>query len=458
MSGFRPTYGIFHNNKNEAGTMNHPGKKLSALILSMIAGIAGINAYAGSNAPITARGSKLETTAVNPQPADFWQAVNAGSLVHVKKFFKAGDLNAKDALEQPALMIAAGRGHGDVVAWLLQQGANVDTTGPRNWTPLIAAVFNNHAGVAKQLLARHANIEAQSADGFNPLFYAIEYHYDDMIDALLAAGANVNAAMPPAIQNGHTALMHASLRDAAGTAKKLLAKGARIEQTDAQGRTALFYAAEHDALATLEVLAQGKANLAQRDRAGDTALHVVALQGKPATAGWLVQHGINAQSTSNDGRTALAVAAFAGNTDVARLLLTKAGEQDRNGALFAALEGGSLPTLTALMDTGLDINARNRQRQTPLMVAATLRHAHILEYLLQKKADLDAVDNAGNTALLHALLVSPSHAGIVAQLLQAGSDAAHRNKAGQQAQELLAQSGDENLRALARSDPAGSHQ
>lgn len=439
--------------------MKRPAKSLarpSALIMSLIAGLTGLQADAASNLPISAQGSKLESIAAKPQPADFWQAVNAGSLAHVKKFFNASDVNAKDALEQPALMIAAGRGNDDIVAWLLQQGASIDITGPRNWTPLIAAVFNNHASTVKQLLALHANIEAKSADGFSPLFYAIEYQYDDIADALLAAGANVNASMPPAIQNGHSALMHASLRDAATIAKKLLAKGARVEQTDMQGRTALFYAAEHNALATLDILVQNKASVLRRDEAGNTALHVVAIQGKPATAEWLLRHGADVRAPNTDDRTALAVAAFAGNTDIAMLLLGKSKGQDRIHALFAALEGGSLPTLTALIDGGLDINARNERQQTPLMIAASRRHAHIVDYLLQKKADVTAVDRNGNTALLHALLVSPSHAGIVARLLQAGSDDSHRNAAGQQARDLLAKSGDQDLRALAGGDAASN--
>jgi ankyrin repeat protein len=426
-------------------------------MIGLITGLAGIQADAASNPPISAQGSKLESIAPKPQPADFWQAVNAGSLVHVKKFFNASDVNAKDALEQPALMIAAGRGNNDIVAWLLQQGANIDTIGPRNWTPLIAAVFNNQASTVKLLLAQHANIEAKSADGFSPLFYAIEYQYEDITDALLAAGANVNASMPPTIQNGHSALMHASLRDAAAIAKKLLATGARVDQTDMQGRTAVFYAAEHNALATLDILAQNKANFFLRDEAGNTALHIVAIQGKTTTAEWLLRHGADVSITNTEGRTALDVAAFAGNTDIATLLLGKGRGQERIHALFAALEGGSLPTLTALIEGGLDINARNERQQTPLMIAASLRHAHIVDYLLQKKADITATDQDGNTALLHALLVSPSHAGIVAQLLQAGSDASHRNAAGHQARDLLAKSSDQDLRALASGDAASNH-
>lgn len=421
----------------------------SALMLGLIVAFTGNN-LAASATTITANGSKPEAASAKPQPTDFWQAVNAGSLTHVKKFFHAADPNAKDALEQPALMIAAGRGHDDVVTWLLQQGASIDITGPRNWTPLIAAVFNNHISTTRLLLAQNANIESKSADGFSALFYAIEYRYDDIIDLLLGVNADVNASMPPAIQNGHSALMHAGMRDAAGMAKKLLARGARIEQTDVQGRNALFYAAEHNALATLGVLAQHKANLASRDKAGNTVLHVVAIQGKPATAEWLLLHGADMRSTNHEGSTALAVAAFSGNTDVAKLLLAKANPDDRNRALFAALEGGALPTVTALIDGGLSINARNARQQTPLMVAAALRHAHIVDYLLQNKADINAVDRDGNTALLHALLVSPRHTGIVAQLLQTGSDAQHRNAAGQTARGLLVKSDDAALRALAR--------
>src|SRR5262245_58497967 len=131
-------------------------RTLPATLLALIISSPIANAQAARQTPISTHGSKLDNIATAPQPADFWQAVNAGSLASAQKFFRPADLNATDALQQPALLIAAGRGHGDIVAWLLQQGASVDITGPRSWTPLMAAVFNNHIGVAKQLLAQHA--------------------------------------------------------------------------------------------------------------------------------------------------------------------------------------------------------------------------------------------------------------------------------------------------------------
>ena len=89
--------------------------------------------------------------------------------------------------------------------------------------------------------------------------------------------------------------------------------------------------------------------------------------------------------------------------------------------LFAALQGGSLPTVAALLELGLDVNMRNGHGVTPLMYAAQYRHPHLIEFLLQNKAEVNASYQLGNSALLYALLNSSVHAGIVRDLLNAGA-------------------------------------
>lgn len=429
--------------------MHRPPRTVSAWLISgLLITAAALPAAATGDSGISARGSKLDTASAPPQPTDFWQAVNAGSLAHVKRFAPALDINARDALGQPALMIAAGRGYGDVVAWLLTHGADANITGPRNWTPLIAATSANHNSVVRQLLAHKADVRVHSSDGFNALFYAIEYQFADVARTLLDGGADANARLPAAIAQGHTALMHAAQRNAPQLATLLLQKGARVDAIDSQGRTALFYAAQHDAVAVLDVLKRHRANIRHQDHHGDTALHAIAVRSDDAVVSWLLANGMPAATRNQAGETALTLAAFHGNTALTLQLLPPADAAQKTAALFAAVRGGVLPTVTALLDAGIDINTRNTHGETPLMLAAQQRHAHIVEQFLQRKADIGALDRAGNSALLHALQVTPTHAGVVQQLLAAGSDPQQANVRGQTAQALLEHSDNAELRAL----------
>ena len=179
--------------------MDHNSLRYASLINGIIATIvAALPLAAGAVKPMVidtssaTKASQLQTV----QPTDYWQAINAGSLPYVKKYFKKNaadiDINAGDALGQPALLIVAGRGYVDVAAWLLAQGANIEIRGPRNWTPLIAATFSGQIDVVNLLLQHHADTDAQSADGLNALLYAIDLHHDDIVATLIAAGADVN--------------------------------------------------------------------------------------------------------------------------------------------------------------------------------------------------------------------------------------------------------------------------
>lgn len=392
------------------------------------------------------------TAPLAAQPQDFWQAVNADALTQVKKFAPA-DLNAVDALGQPALLLAAGRGYLDIVAWLLEQHADIEIRGPRNWTPLIAATFSGNTEVVNLLLAHHASTSARSTDGLSALLYAIDYSHIAIVDALLGAGADVNTVTDVQIHNAHSALMRASMRNAAAIADKLLQAGAAIDNKDALGRSALLYAAENNAIDTLTVLQRWHANLKQRDNLGNGALQVVAVKGEVGTVQWLIDHGAELSAKNLAGDSALLIAAREGNTEVARLLAGRSVKAEQNAALFAALQGGSLPTVNALLEFGVDVDVRDANDRTPLMVAAQYRHPHLIEFLLAHKAAVGARDRAGNDALLYALLTPPVHTGIVQQLLAAGADKTHRNKQGQSAAALLAASSDADLKVLATQHP-----
>jgi serine/threonine-protein phosphatase 6 regulatory ankyrin repeat subunit B len=425
--------------------------------LPIVLAAAGLASGIGSAAPAVVLDNKPPNVSmpanksieVKAAPQNFWEAVNAGSLPVVQRFARPADIDGFDALGQPALLLAAGRGYTDIAAWLLAQGANIEIRGPRQWTPLIAAAFGGHTDAVKLLLQHNADTKAQSDDGFYALFYAIDYRYDPVVAALVAAGAAADATTPAQVQSGHSALMRAVLRNTAAAALQLLNAGAPIEYRDTQQRTALFYAAEHNAIAALDVLSRWQVDYRARDNSGNTALQVAALKGQADTVLWLLEHGVDLNAKNSAGDTALQIAANAGNTEVALLLAGKSNKAAQHNALFAALQGGSLPTVSALVETGLPVDTRNNEGATPLMMAAQYSHAHLVEFLLQHNAAVGARDRFGNDALLSALLNPPVHGGIVLQLLKAGADKMQRNKRGQTAAELLAASDDPELRVLA---------
>lgn len=71
--------------------------------------------------------------------------------------------------------------------------------------------------------------------------------------------------------------------------------------------------------------------------------------------------------------------------------------------LKAAAEAGDVAQTVALIDKGTDVNARDGQGRTALMIAVARGRLEVVRLLLQRGADPNLADNLGRTALREAL-------------------------------------------------------
>ena len=73
--------------------------------------------------------------------------------------------------------------------------------------------------------------------------------------------------------------------------------------------------------------------------------------------------------------------------------------------LHNAVRAGNLAEVRRLVNARANVNARNNERVTPLMLAAILRHPNIIRYLLNKGANARARQNQNHprTALIYAV-------------------------------------------------------
>ncbi|MCX6774388.1 MAG: ankyrin repeat domain-containing protein [Candidatus Micrarchaeota archaeon] len=73
-----------------------------------------------------------------------------------------------------------------------------------------------------------------------------------------------------------------------------------------------------------------------------------------------------------------------------------------NELLFASALDGATENLQQSLDSGADVNARDKDGQTPLHYAARHGTPEVCAILLGNGADVDAKDNAGTTTLMNA--------------------------------------------------------
>src|SRR5262249_13973398 len=71
-------------------------------------------------------------------------------------------------------------------------------------------------------------------------------------------------------------------------------------------------------------------------------------------------------------------------------------------ALAKAIRDGDLKAVRAQLDAGVDVNARDANGNTPLLLAAVYAGPECVELLLNKGADVNAANKAGATPLMRA--------------------------------------------------------
>jgi len=161
-------------------------------------------------------------------------AAVGGHIKIIEMFLAKGvDINGPPDLMEGAVT----GGSTAMVQWLLAHGASVQRK-PGSMGPLQNAAFRGHKAVAEILLAHGARADAKDEDGRTPLLSAAFGGNTDIAELLIQHGAKVNDATT----KGVTPLMRAADSHAVGTVKLLLERGADVNARDDDQDTALTYA------------------------------------------------------------------------------------------------------------------------------------------------------------------------------------------------------------------------
>ncbi len=352
----------------------------------------------------------------------------------IEKLIKAGaDPNlpiTKDG--DTALMMSARTGKVDAVKALLEHGAKVNAV--ENWggtTALMWAASEGHPDVAKLLIDAGADVNARSkfvgADhgrGFEgttpseakpgqaaeefagglmtPLMFAAREGDIETAKLLIAAKAEVNAADG----DGKDALGLAIFNGNYDLASYLIDSHADVNHADAQRFTPLFWAVDHRNNDT-------PPNLPWMQTEDPLPL-IQKMLDNGANPNALVNNTPRSRMREGSPRivhaTAIMRAAFAGDLTLVKLLLAHGADphivsSDNETTLMAACGTGfiagyhktrppaeRLEVVKLLVGLGEDVNAADNYGITPLMVAGNFGDVPIIQFLVDKGADLGAYD------------------------------------------------------------------
>jgi ankyrin repeat protein len=261
---------------------------------------------------------------------------------------------------------------------------------------LFAAINNNDIVAVEHLLHDGANIEARETNGRTPLMNAAEQGSVPLVSLLLENGANALTED----EQSETALSHAARGGWVHVVNLLV----RLADTKHKNR-ALFEAVEGGPVVIKVIDASVHPN--------QTGTQPAELQESwSATVETLLNNGADIEAKNEDGSTPLDWAAAFAQTDILKQLIqrgarTRVTDRYGNTPLISAACECAVATMNSaydvmriLLDQGANVNARNKEGKTALMMASGMTgDAAILDLLLKNGADPQAKDHKGNTAL-----------------------------------------------------------
>ncbi len=108
------------------------------------------------------------------------------------------------------LLLSATLGDTETAMKLIKDGANINVSGDKGETPVMAATYHNHVETVKALIDAGADIELQDKNKENPFLYASKEGYVDIVKLTIDAGTNIReinhrggTALIPAAERGH---------------------------------------------------------------------------------------------------------------------------------------------------------------------------------------------------------------------------------------------------------------
>ena len=360
-------------------------------------------------------------------------AVRNGDLDSVKILLKyKADVEVREkylrdnwfSITRASLFWAADFGYIDILRCLIENGVDINSFSADNCncTPLMKAVENGDKDVVAFLIDHGANVTIKDKCGYTALHRACIIYHDcspEVLSCLIENGADVNLST----DKNRTPLMTACEYGHVNTVTFLIEHGANVNLQDWTGLTAVHYAVRgSQACEILSCLMENGADVDAKTCGGLTPLMIAAERGDTKVATFLIEHGANVDLPDKIGATALCYALKCpGNLCEVGSCLIENGADINAGInyncctpLMMACEktvNDQLNALTFLIEHGAIVNLQDIHGSTALHYVVQENSGfhepyEVLDYLIQNGADINAQSNHGRTPLMRAIDLS----------------------------------------------------
>ncbi|KAL4989608.1 ankyrin repeat-containing domain protein [Aspergillus falconensis] len=260
-----------------------------------------------------------------------------------------------------------------------------------------------------------------------PLDRPAAANFERCLDLLLDSGCDVGCRD---MRNFNRTALHEFVEKGFPGIEKLLRNGADVHATDRGGNTPLhLYRPRKGSVDTLEALMRYGARWDARTLDGKTPLHTCFKFDRDEDPELLKPYISDWNIADSKGNTVLHGTQWGGNALLKKLVELGADPNRRNHAGQVPLHNARRDEIDALLSVGADLEARDNNGRTLFLHKVGTDWDSELQQLLDRGANLHAVDFQGNGAL--ALALDNHNATKIYQfLLKAGADPNHLNHNG----------------------------
>lgn len=194
---------------------------------------------------------------------------------------------------------------------------------------------------------------------------------------------------------GHFPLMIAANKNNLDMVELLISHGAEVNAQNESGKSAIMFAAFSGKLKIVQELRMNGASYEIADKSGSTAVHYAVDGGNADCLQWMLLDGANANVVDiHSGWTPLIRAAsLNASKEIADTLIkfgadVNAKDKEHKTALMISIINGNQPFLETLVERGANINFTNDYGKNALELAVAMDRRRVVKYLedtMQKK-------------------------------------------------------------------------